>query len=159
MMVSALTALAWKDGAGLPTRTDMEWWVWGWENTAAGRGRGDGNKGQWKFPASPFETKNFRPPIPARLFAKQPGQSAADFLDVGAGIEGGDAEPAFAAGTEAGARRDDHLGIAQHLVEHSPRIEAGRAADPDIGRVHAAEHRQAGRAGGFAQEIGRASCR
>lgn len=55
-----------------------------------------------------------RPPGGERLFASrhQRLEPAADFLDVGAGVEGGDAEVAFAGGAETGAGSDDDLSLA-----------------------------------------------
>ena len=51
----------------------------------------------------------------------QEGQeAAADLLDVGARVEGGDPEKTLASGAESRARGDDHLSLGQHLVKHVP---------------------------------------
>ena len=51
----------------------------------------------------------------------QEGQeAAADLLDVGARVEGGDPEKPLASGAESRARGDDHLSLGQHLVKHVP---------------------------------------
>src|ERR1700694_2413155 len=50
--------------------------------------------------------------------------------DVLARVERADAEVALAATTEAGAGRNDHLGLVQQQVEEFPRVAAG--VDPDV---------------------------
>src|SRR5690554_6357222 len=65
------------------------------------------------------------------------------FFDVFAGIEGADAEVAFAAGAEAAAGRADDVGFAEQLVEEVPTADLPRRFQPYIRRVDPAKHLQA----------------
>src|SRR3989442_2983290 len=49
-----------------------------------------------------------------------------DFFDIFAAVEGADAEPAFAAFSEADAGRDHHVRVLEHPVEHLPTVQAFR---------------------------------
>ncbi len=76
------------------------------------------------------------------------------FFGVGAAIEGGDAEVAFALLAEAAARGNDDVGLVEEAVEDLPGGEAGGGFDPDIGGVGAAEDLEAGSAGSFDEDAG-----
>src|SRR5262249_38780002 len=81
--------------------------------------------------------------LPTR--AVEAGPDARDrLLGVGPRAEGGEAEIALAAGTEAGAGRAQHLRLLEQAVEEVPRRHATGRAEPDVGRVAAAIHLEAG---------------
>src|SRR5688572_31264802 len=80
-----------------------------------------------------------------RSRAAQPGADAVDrLLRVLARAEGGEAEVALAGRPEAGARRAHDPRRGEHAVEEVPRRHAARGAEPDVGRVAAAVHLEAG---------------
>src|SRR5690606_10208890 len=73
-------------------------------------------------------------------------------LDILARIERGQSEITLARRTEPDPRRADDLRLAQHLVEEIPRRRTTGRPDPDVGRVYAAEDREARRREPFAHE-------
>lgn len=83
---------------------------------------------------------------------KNRGDAAADFLNVCARIERGNAEPAFASRAESRSGSDDDLGIVQHQIEHFPRCLALWAAYPDVGSIFTTKYGQAGLLAGIAKE-------
>ena len=81
-------------------------------------------------------------------------EPAADLLHVFPGIEGGDAEVSFTGGAETGSRRDDDMGLFEHLVEHAPGVDALGALHPDVGGIDAAVDGEIDFDAGFAEECG-----
>ena len=80
-------------------------------------------------------------------------QPPRNLLRIGAAVERADAEIAFALRAKTAAGRDDHVCVIQNLVERLPARDTFRSPHPDVRRVHAAEHLQAGLLRAFAQNF------
>src|SRR5689334_10949546 len=90
-----------------------------------------------------------------RALSAEPGGDALDRLDtVGARAESGDTEVALAARSETGPGHAHHLSLGEQPVEEIPRRCAGRRADPDVGGVAPAVHREAGRLQALTKDAG-----
>src|SRR5262245_53949699 len=90
-----------------------------------------------------------------RRLQLQPGLDALDgFHGLRALTEGGEPEIAFAARTETGPGRSDHVRLVEQLVEELPGAEAGGGLRPDVRRVSAPVDGEADGAEPFADDAG-----
>ena len=78
----------------------------------------------------------------------------ADFLDILACIERGDAEVALTSSAKASTGSNDDLSFLEHLVEHAPGVDPFRALDPDVGSVFTTEDGEPCILTSFAQQCG-----
>src|SRR5215510_4651142 len=87
------------------------------------------------------------------MLLAEPAADAGDgFLDVRARVEGREPEVALAGRTEAGAGRADDLDLGEQAIEELPGAGAVARTQPQVGRVDATEHGEAGGAEALAQE-------
>src|SRR5688572_20148923 len=84
--------------------------------------------------------------------AEHAADSADRFLDVRARVEARQPEVALAARTKARARSADDLRLIEQAIEELPRRRATLRPQPDVRRVHAAEHGEAGSRQTLAEE-------
>ena len=90
----------------------------------------------------------------SKILRLQCGDALAHFFDIGAAIEGADAEESFSGAAEAAAGGDDDIGFIQHFVEHLPARHSCWATDPNVWGVDTTEDGESGFGAGFDEEFG-----
>ena len=104
----------------------------------------------WPVTTSPlnWSYRNGRP-LPVQF-----ADALSDFLGVGPAVEGANTEVAFACGSEASARGDDHRSVVQDLIENIPARRAAGRFHPDIRGIGATVDFQSASAGRFPKDFG-----
>src|SRR5439155_13031058 len=87
------------------------------------------------------------------LTSTQAPQAPRYFLGVLAAVERGNTKVAFPLRAKSSPRGDDHIQLAQHLVEHLPTRQALRCFHPDVRRVYTTKSLQSNIGRGGAQEF------